>query len=84
MIDASGFKVWQAAVEPILYSHSLIRRAVSHRDPWHGDTVTAIVVLNTGTALEPKPPKTLPGRKIMWLPVKCHTLWILPEACQSR
>ena len=47
MINASGFKVWPAEVENMLYRHPDIQEAcvISARDPYRGETVKALVVL---------------------------------------
>jgi fatty-acyl-CoA synthase len=47
MINASGFKVWPAEVENMLYRHPDIQEAcvISARDPYRGETVKAVVVL---------------------------------------
>jgi fatty-acyl-CoA synthase len=47
MINVSGFKVWPAEVEAMLYSHPAIQEAViiARKDPRRGETVKAVVVL---------------------------------------
>ena len=47
MINASGYKVWPAEVESILYGHPDIQEAcvIGSTDPHRGETVKAIVVL---------------------------------------
>jgi len=47
MINASGFKVWPAEVESMLYAHPDIREAcvIGTRDPYRGETVKALIVL---------------------------------------
>jgi fatty-acyl-CoA synthase len=47
MINASGYKVWPAEVEAILYEHPDILEAcvIGVRDPQRGETVKALVVL---------------------------------------
>ena len=47
MINVSGFKVWPAEVEAMLYAHPDIQEAViiAARDARRGETVKAIVVL---------------------------------------
>ena len=51
MINASGYKVWPAEVEAILYSHPDIQEAciIATLDPHRGETVKAVVVLKTGS-----------------------------------
>ena len=47
MINASGFKVWPAEVEALLYAHPDIQEAcvIAARDGYRGETVKAVVVL---------------------------------------
>ncbi|WP_119157149.1 long-chain fatty acid--CoA ligase [Caldimonas tepidiphila] len=47
MINASGFKVWPAEVEALLYRHPAIQEAcvIAAKDDKRGETVKAIVVL---------------------------------------
>ncbi|HJV82902.1 long-chain fatty acid--CoA ligase [Noviherbaspirillum sp.] len=47
MINASGFKVWPAEVETLLYQHPAILEAcvIAARDPKRGETVKAVIVL---------------------------------------
>jgi fatty-acyl-CoA synthase len=47
MINASGFKVWPAEVEALLFRHPAIQEAcvISTHDTYRGETVKAVVVL---------------------------------------
>ncbi|CAN7229897.1 long-chain fatty acid--CoA ligase [Rhizobacter sp. LjRoot28] len=47
MINASGFKVWPAEVEMLLYKHPAVQEAciISSQDAYRGETVKAVVVL---------------------------------------
>src|SRR5258706_6181746 len=47
MINCSGFKVWPAEVEAMLYAHPAIQEAcvVGARDAYRGETVKAFVIL---------------------------------------
>lgn len=47
MINASGFKVWPAEVEALLYKHPGVQEAciIASHDAYRGETVKAIVVL---------------------------------------
>jgi fatty-acyl-CoA synthase len=47
MINASGFKVWPAEVESLMYAHPDVQEAcvIAARDPHRGETVKAVVVL---------------------------------------
>jgi len=50
MINASGFKVWPAEVESLMFRHPAIQEAcvIAARDTYRGETVKAIVVLRAG------------------------------------
>jgi fatty-acyl-CoA synthase len=57
MINASGFKVWPAEVEALLYQHPAIQEAciIGVRDAKRGETVKAVIVLresHRGTVVE--------------------------------
>ena len=47
MINASGFKVWPAEVEALMFKHPAIQEAciISTRDVYRGESVKAVVVL---------------------------------------
>ena len=47
MINASGFKVWPAEVEALMFRHSAIQEAcvIAAKDAYRGETVKAVVVL---------------------------------------
>ncbi|MBO9641920.1 MAG: AMP-binding protein [Pseudacidovorax sp.] len=53
MINASGFKVWPAEVEAMLYEHEAVLEAcvVGVPDPRRGETVRALVVARPGRTL---------------------------------
>jgi fatty-acyl-CoA synthase len=53
MINASGYKVWPAEVEAIMYRHPDIRECciIAARDDYRGETVKAVVVLKDGVQL---------------------------------
>jgi len=57
MINASGFKVWPAEVEAMLYAHPDIREAciIGTRDPYRGETVKALVVVEPAARERLKP-----------------------------
>ncbi|MGB8380403.1 MAG: long-chain-fatty-acid--CoA ligase [Dermatophilaceae bacterium] len=46
MINASGFKVWPAEVEALLYGHPAVQEVcvIAAHDPYRGETVKAVVV----------------------------------------
>jgi fatty-acyl-CoA synthase len=58
MINCSGFKVWPAEVEAMLYAHPAIQEAcvIGARDAYRGETVKAVVVLKREAqgAIEPE------------------------------
>ncbi len=47
MINASGFKVWPAEVEALMFKHPAVQEAcvISARDSYRGETVKAVIVL---------------------------------------
>ena len=57
MINASGFKVWPAEIEAMLYAHPDIQEAcvIATRDARRGETVKAVVVLKPGARGRVKP-----------------------------
>ncbi|HYD61449.1 MAG TPA: long-chain fatty acid--CoA ligase [Noviherbaspirillum sp.] len=50
MINASGFKVWPAEVESMMYQHPAVQECciIAARDPYRGETVKAVVVRRAG------------------------------------
>ncbi|WP_051510159.1 long-chain fatty acid--CoA ligase [Hylemonella gracilis] len=52
MINASGFKVWPAEVEALMFKHPAIQEAcvIAAKDSYRGETVKAVVVLRPGQA----------------------------------
>jgi fatty-acyl-CoA synthase len=52
MINASGFKVWPAEVEALLFRHPAIQEAciIATQDAYRGESVKACVVLKAGAA----------------------------------
>ena len=53
MINASGYKVWPAEVEAIMYRHPDIRECciIAAHDDYRGETVKAVVALKDGAQL---------------------------------
>ena len=51
MINASGFKVWPAEVEALLYAHPDVQEAcvIGALDGYRGETVKAVIVLKNGS-----------------------------------
>jgi fatty-acyl-CoA synthase len=60
MINCSGFKVWPAEVEAMLYAHPAIQEAcvIGARDEYRGETVKAVVVLRK-EFLQNTPPQAI-------------------------
>ncbi|HYC41565.1 MAG TPA: long-chain fatty acid--CoA ligase [Noviherbaspirillum sp.] len=52
MINASGFKVWPAEVESMMYQHPAVQECciIAARDPYRGETVKAVIVKRPGAA----------------------------------
>jgi fatty-acyl-CoA synthase len=50
MINASGYKVWPAEVEAMLFEHPAIQEAcvIATHDPRRGESVKALIVLRNG------------------------------------
>jgi fatty-acyl-CoA synthase len=50
MINASGFKVWPAEVESMLYRHAAVQECcvIAARDSYRGETVKAVIVRKPG------------------------------------
>jgi len=57
MINASGYKVWPAEVEAMMYHHPAIQEVcvIGAQDAHRGETVKAVVVLKPGRATEVTP-----------------------------
>ena len=53
MINASGYKVWPAEVESMMYQHPDVQECciIAAKDDYRGETVKAIVVKKPGSAL---------------------------------
>jgi fatty-acyl-CoA synthase len=50
MINASGYKVWPAEVEAMMYQHPAVQECciIAARDPYRGETVKAVIVKKPG------------------------------------
>ena len=57
MINASGYKIWPAEVEMLLYKHPAVQEAciIAARDAYRGETVKAVVVLRAEARGTTKP-----------------------------
>lgn len=53
MINASGYKVWPAEVESVMYQHPDVQECciIAAKDDYRGETVKAVVVKTPGSAL---------------------------------
>lgn len=53
MINASGYKVWPAEVEAMMYGHPDIRECciIAAKDAYRGETVKAVIVKKTGSVI---------------------------------
>ena len=51
MINASGFKVWPAEVESMMYQHPAVQECciIAARDAYRGETVKAVIVKKIGS-----------------------------------
>lgn len=51
MINASGFKVWPAEVESMMYQNPAVQECciIASRDPYRGETVKAVIVKKPGS-----------------------------------
>jgi fatty-acyl-CoA synthase len=56
MINASGFKVWPAEVEAMMYQHPAVQECciIASRDPYRGETVKAVIVKKPGADVAPE------------------------------
>jgi fatty-acyl-CoA synthase len=56
MINASGFKVWPAEVEAMMYQHPAVQECciIAARDPYRGETVKAVIVRRPGSEAAPE------------------------------
>ncbi|MDG1937116.1 MAG: long-chain-fatty-acid--CoA ligase [Paracoccaceae bacterium] len=89
MINASGFKVWPAEVEAIMYGHPAIAEAcvIASKDPRRGETVKAIVV-KTRNEKAPSPREIISWCKTMMAAYKCPTeiefVEVLPKSGSGK
>ena len=72
MINASGYKVWPAEVEALMYAHPSIREVciVGVPDTRRGETVKAFVV-PLADADTPDEKRSVPGAGREWHPTRC-------------
>jgi glutathione S-transferase len=74
MINASGFKVWPAEVEALLYQHPAIQEAcvIGASDPRRGETVKAVVVLKPGLRGQVSEQEIVDWAHATWRPTRCR------------
>ena len=77
MINCSGFKVWPAEVEAMLYAHPAIQEAcvIGSRDAYRGETVKAVVVLKSAREKTSRQKTSSTGRARRWRPSRCRAWW---------
>jgi voltage-gated potassium channel len=70
MINASGFKVWPAEVEALMYQHPAIQEAcvIGAKDPHRGETVKAVVVIKEPSAARSASRTSSTGPTPTWPP----------------
>ena len=85
MINCSGFKVWPAEVEAMLYAHPDIQEAcvIAAQDAHRGETVKAVVVLKS-VAKKSGPQKSSTGRVRRYSPKKWLPLVNSPQALHMK
>ena len=73
MINASGFKVWPAEVEAMMYAHPDIQEAciIGARDAYRGETVKAVVVVKAARRGEVRSEDILGWCKTRMAAYKC-------------
>jgi fatty-acyl-CoA synthase len=56
MINASGFKVWPAEVEAMMYQHPAVQECciIAAKDAYRGETVKAVIVKRAGVDASPE------------------------------
>ena len=87
MINASGFKVWPAEVEMLLYKHPAVQEAciIAARDAYRGETVKAVVVLRAearGKDVGRGHHRLVRART--WRPTRCRRSSSSSTRCPSR
>ncbi len=85
MINASGFKVWPAEVENLLYKHPDVQEAciIGTRDAYRGETVKAVVVLRAHAKGKTRPRTSSSGPRKTWLPTSIRVWWNSSMHCPS-
>ena len=87
MINASGFKVWPAEVEVLLYKHPAIQEAciIAARDAYRGETVKAVVVLRADAQGHDRAERHHRlVRASTWRPTRCRARRSSSTRCPSR
>ncbi len=86
MINASGFKVWPAEVEAMMYQHPAVQEAcvIAARDPRRGETVKALIVYQAASmpaALQNSRSST--GHTTRWRPTRARGSSSSSNRCPS-
>jgi len=92
MINASGFKVWPAEVEALMFRHPAVQEAciISFRDSYRGESVKAVIVLRPSHkgAVSAVHRTSSTGAVTTWRCTKCRvwcSLWMpCPRAVRAR
>ena len=83
MINASGFKVWPAEVEALMFRHPAIQEAcvISAHDSYRGETVKAVVVLRPSHRARSASRRSSTGAASTWPCTRCRASCSLPTRC---
>jgi fatty-acyl-CoA synthase len=83
MINASGFKVWPAEVEALMFRHPAIQEAcvISAKDAYRGETVKAVVVLRQAFKGQVSEETSFSGAANTWRSTRCRASCSLPMPC---
>ena len=86
MINASGFKVWPAEVEMLLYRHPAVQEAciIAATDAYRGETVKAVVVLRADAKGKTTAEDIIAWAASTWRPTRCRGSCSSSMRCPSR
>ena len=84
MINVSGFKVWPAEVEAMMYEHPAIRECcvISSPDSYRGETVKALVAVHEAARSTIRPKTSCPGHATGWRATRRPARWSWSTACR--
>jgi fatty-acyl-CoA synthase len=82
MINASGFKVWPAEVEALMFSHPAIQEAcvIAAKDAYRGETVKAVVLRQAFKGRSARK-TSFSGAANTWRSTRCRAWCSLPMPC---